>query len=372
LSQVRSFRSKDKIGYELNFICNNWNKETVGLWEMTSGHHFYTKMLDFNGLINGAALSKQLGYNKWTNKCLKQAFEIAHNLRGHYQEWEYYGFKHDLKSPQCTIKIVTELRHPDEKNIIPTEQWYEQYKRAAGLNASVLLGVLYANTFNDFQTNSQTFKLLHKNKYYKKLIENLNSYNFLPISNEVIQTAYYLRNANVGKDVDPPYSQGIDVYKINTLGKGPFIGRYPSDHYTGEYWSNNNLYGGPWFITTLGMARYYYTLAYEYKVIGSINIPNEDSSTPQVLNFFRQATSDNNLQPGIYKRGDKEFNRIIEGLINSGNKIVEAVNSIAENNDMHMSEQIDRNTAKETSFPNLSWSYSSYIDTYNQYIQTVK
>ncbi len=362
----------DLIGYELNFICNNWNKETVGLWEMTSGHHYYTKMLDFNALIKGAALAKQLGYSKWSNRCLKQAFEISNNLKGYYQDWEYYGFKHDLKTPQCTIKIVTELRDPEEKTIIPTEHWYEQYKRAAGLNTAVLLGVLYGNTFNDFQSDSPTFKVLNKNKYYKKLIENLAAYNFLPTSNEIIQTAYYLRNANTAKDVEPPYSQGIDVYKINSIGKGPFIGRYPSDHYTGEYWSNNNLYGGPWFITTLGLARYYYTLANEYKTTGIINIPAENSPTPEVLNFFRQITFNTNLQPGTYKQGGKDFNSIIEGLINSGNKIVEAINSVAENNNMHMSEQIDRNTGKETSFQNLSWSYSSYIDTYNQYIKTVK
>jgi glucoamylase len=359
----------DLIGYELKYISKNWNTKTVGLWEMTHGHHYYTQMLDLNALVKGAVLAKQLGYKNWTSKCLKQAYNIAVNLKSFYQEWKYYGEKHNLAEPQITIKIITELQNAEEKPIKVTDKWYEEYQRAGGLNTSVILGSLYGNIFDNLQKNSETYKLLYRYKYYKKLRANINEFNFLPYSNEMIQTAYYIRNANVAKNIEPPYSQGIDVYKINTKenlknGFGPYIGRYPSDHYNGMSWSDINAEGNPWFITNAGLARYYYNLAYEYRVLGEVNIPDAKSNTPEVINFFRQASGIKDLKPGIYKKGSDIFNKIISGLSDSGNALMKSINKAAEKYDMHMSEQIDRNTGKEASFQNLSWSYSSFLDTY--------
>ena len=367
----------DLIGYELKYITKNWNKITVGLWEMSHGHHYYTQMLDLIALIKSAALAKQLGYKQWPNKCLEQAYNIVVNLKSFYQKWQYYGEKHNLPKPQISMKIITELKDAKEKPIKNLDKWYEKYQRAAGLNISVVLGSLYGNIFDDLQEGSETYNLLKSNKFYKKIRKEINSFNVFPYSNEMIQTAYYLLNANVAKDVNPPYSQGIDVYAINSKknfenGFGPFIGRYPSDHYTGFSWSDINKKANPWFISTVGMARYYYNLAYEYKVLGTITIPVKKSSTPEVINFFKQATRNKDLKPGTYKKGSKEFNEIISGLINSGNAIVKSANLIAEKYDMHMSEQIDRDTGKEASFPNLSWSYSSYIDTESDYNKAVK
>ena len=329
-------------------------------------------MLDLNALVRGAVLAKQLGYKNWTSKSLKQAYKIAVNLKSFYQEWKYYGEKHNLSEPQISMKIITELQNSEGKPIKVTDKWYEDYQRAGGLNTSVILGSLYGNIFDDFQKGSEAYKLLSTYKYYKKLRANLNNFNFLPYSNEMIQTAYYIRNANVAKTVEPAYALGIDVYKINTKenlvdGFGPYIGRYPSDHYNGLNWSNINVKGNPWFITTAGLARYYYNLAYEYKVMGEIKIPDGKSSTPDVIDFFRQSSGIKNLKPGIYKKGSKKFNKIIIGLIDSGDVMMKSVNKIAEKYDMHMSEQIGRNTGKEVSFQNLSWSYSSYIDTKTAY-----
>ncbi len=366
----------DLIGYELKFITKKWNDITVGLWEMTHGHHYYTQMLDLIALVKGAALAKQLGYKKWPGKCLKQAYNIAVNLKSFYQEWEYYGEKHNLPKPQITMTIITELQDAKEKPIKNLDKWYEKYQRAAGLNISVVLGSLYGNIFDDMQEGSQTYNTLKRFKYYKKLREEINSFNVLPYSNEMIQTAYYLLNANVATDVNPPYSLGIDVYAINNKilfedGCGPYLGRYPSDHYTGFSWSDITKKANPWFISTVGMARYCYNLVSEYKVLGEIVIPDEKSSTPKVISFFRQITGNKDFKPGTYKKDSKEFNEIISGLINSGNAIVKSANVIAEKYDMHMSEQIDRNTGKETSFPNLSWSYSSYLDTESAYNNAV-
>jgi len=372
------FRSKTTkpgnsiIKYEADFISANWQKKTIDLWEESTGHHFFSELVQMKASLAAATLAKQLGHEKIANKYLITSYDICQSLKSFYQVWKYYGIRHNLSKPLGGFYCYTENKVPSQKSFkgeIP-KKWYEKWERGSGLNSSTMLGVIYANMFPDFQKGSITYKELFKNEYYKKLLKmyNDNNIGILPTSNEVIQTVFHYQNAFTAKSVTP-YAEGLDIYAINTVtlkdkNYGVLVGRYPGDNYNGIDWSKVNVDGNPWFLATSGLANYYYTLAHEYRVIGKVIIPDVETKTPDVVKFFRQITGNKNIKPGIYTKDSKKFNEIIDGLVKNGNNIMRTVVHYAKPYDMHMSEQINRNTGKECSYEDLSWSYSSFLDAY--------
>ncbi len=360
------------IKYEADFISANWQKKTIDLWEESSAHHFFSELVQMKASLVAASLAKQLGQKKVAKKYVKTSYDICESLKSFYHTWKYYGIRHNLSKPSGSFYCYTENKKPSQKPFegkVP-KKWYEKWQRGSGLNSSTMLGVIYANMFPDFQKSSITYRELSKNKYYKKLLKmyNKNSIGVLPTSNKVIQTIYHYQNAFTAKSLTP-YAGGLDVYEINSgiLKKenyGAVVGRYPGDNYNGIDWSKVEVDGNPWFLTTSGLANYYYTLASEYKIIGEISIPHFKSNTPDVVKFFRQISGNKNIKPGNYAKDSNVFNEIIDGLVRNGDNIMRTVEHLAKPYNMHMSEEINRNTGKECSYDNLSWSYSSYLDAY--------
>ena len=364
------------IKYEVDFISKNWQKKTIDLWEESSAHHFFSELVQMKACLSAAVLAKQLGLEKVTDKYIKISYKICISLRSFYNHWEYYGIRHNLSKPLGSFNCYTENRKPSQtpfKDKIP-KKWYNSWHRGSGLNSSTMLGVIYANMFADFQENSITHKELSENAYYKKLLDLYNDRNIgiLPISYKVIQTIFHYQNAFTAKSLTP-YAEGLDIYPFNNKilknkNLAAIVGRYPGDNYNGVDWSKVKVDGNPWYITTCGLANYYYTLAHEYKIIGKIIIPDTKSDTPDVVKFFRQMTKNGNIQPGSYTKDSKTFNEIISGLMSNANKIMRTVVHLAKPYDMHMSEQINRNTGKEASYKNLTWSYSSYLDAHAAFL----
>ncbi|MCP4177547.1 MAG: hypothetical protein GY756_07255 [bacterium] len=359
------------IKYEADFIAANWQKKTIDLWEESSGHHFFSEIVQMKASLSAAVLARQFKDVKSTRKYVKTAYDICQSLSSFYQTWNYYGIRHNLSKPLGGFYTYTENKKPSQKAFegkVP-KKWYEAWQRGSGLNSSTMLGVIYANMFADFQKNSTTYKELSNYKHYKKLLNMYddNTIGVLPTSNKVIQTVYHYQNAFTAKSLTP-YAEGLDVYTINTLniknGYTSLVGRYPGDNYNGIDWSKVKVDGNPWYLTTIGLANYYYTLANEYNITGEINIPAMNSKTPEVVKFFQQVTGNKNIKSGVYNKGSKVFNEIIIGLVNNGNNIMRTVVHLAKPYNMHMSEQINRNTGKEASYKNLSWSYSSFLDAY--------
>jgi glucoamylase len=360
------------IKYEADFISANWEKKTIDLWEESSAHHFFSELVQMKASLVAATLAKQLDQEIIAKKYLKTSYDICQDLKLFYHKWKYYGIRHNLSKPLANFYCYTENKSPSQKPFegkIP-DKWYDIWQRGSGLNSSTMLGVIYANMFPDFQKSSITYRELSKYKDYKKLLNMYknNNIGILPTSNKVIQTVFHFQNAFTAKSVTP-YAEGLDVYAINSEkmkkeNYGVLVGRYPGDNYNGVDWSKVEVDGNPWYLATSGLANYYYTLAREYIVVGKISIPGVNTETPDVVKFFRQITGNESIKSGVYVKESKVFNEIINGLVNSGNNIMKAVVHYAKPYNMRMSEQINRNTGKECSYRNLSWSYSSFLDAY--------
>lgn len=363
------------ITYEMDFINKNWNKKTFDIWEESNGYHFFTERVQLKAAICAAVLAKQLGDEKVVHEYLSMAVDLSNDLRTFYQEWFYYGIRHNLKKPLGGYLTYTENKLPSQTPFKgqPPENWYEKWERGSGINSSVMLGAIYADIIPELSSGSDTYKLLSGDTDYMELYNRYKDgrLELVLTSDKIIQTVYHYQNSFVEKGITP-YSEGLDVYKVNTISmakgqKGMLVGRYPGDNYNGIYWAKVDVDGNPWILTTCNLARYYYMLAENYKELGKISIPSVDSKTPDVIKFFRQATADMSLQANkTYSRGDAEFDVIINGLIATGNDIMNNLSQYI-SDDMRMSEQIDRNTGKSASYPNLTWSYSSFIDTYFEY-----
>jgi glucoamylase len=202
----------------------------------------------------------------------------------------------------------------------------ESDTRGSGLDITVIMGFVYGRMFK----TGDIFSVIHSRS---------------------LSTAFFIRNCFE------------NLYEINlklkqTTGYGPLIGRYVEDVYDGD----QNLYGNPWFLTTNAFAEYYYTVADALLRAGSLEL------TFMSILFFKQILPEITLdehQILNYKRNPELFDKIIAGLIESGDKMLEAVKSFsctyADGTSLHMSEQIDRRSGQQKSAVDLTWSYASSI-----------
>lgn len=113
------------IKYDLEFVSHHWRDASFDLWEEIKGHHFYTSIVQYQSMIEGAsylALLGDVGAKKWY---LEQAAGILSELNRHWNS--NGGFL------MSTINRVGGI----------------DYKHS-NLDASVILGVLHASPSNSF------------------------------------------------------------------------------------------------------------------------------------------------------------------------------------------------------------------------------
>lgn len=218
------------------------------------------------------------------------------------------------------------MRHWIEETGYYHEAISESDARGSGLDITVIMGLVYGRMFK----TGDAFSVLHTRS---------------------LSTAYFIRNCFE------------NLYQINlkmkqTTGLGPLIGRYVDDVYDGD----QNLYGNPWFITTNGFAEFYYTVADALLRAGSLEL------SFMSIEFFKQILPDIVLdehQILNYQRNRDLFDKIIAGLIQSADNMLEAAKSFcatyADGTSLHMSEQIDRRSGQQKSLGDLTWSYASTI-----------
>jgi glucoamylase len=138
-------------------------------------------------------------------------------------------------------------------------------------------------------------------------------------------------------------------YPINNTAKGDIgltLGRYPGDVYDG----GTNHGAHPWFISTLGMAEYYYRLAQELKgsqlKADSLNIEwmKKSLNLPNIKEGEEIAFSDSEIKK----------------IINIGDSYMKRA-KLHVTKYFEMSEQFNRYDGYQTSAKHLSWSYAAYL-----------
>lgn len=145
------------------------------------------------------------------------------------------------------------------------------------------------------------------------------------------------------------------LYRINRMhpNLGPAIGRYPEDIYNGVSTSRGN----PWFLTTLAMAQYCFTVRNEYAKSKTIEVTKLDAPFLQLalnasglkgvaLHYGRANTQlYNALQLGLTRLGDNFFNTVLQYAGENG----------------ALSEEFNRDTGVMQGARNLTWSFAAFI-----------
>ena len=157
---------------DLDYIVSEWQSKNYDLWEeVNDKDHFFNKMAQRKGLMEGSQLLARLGEGRRANQYLYVADQIQDSLNTHWNAGRGYF----------------------------TETVNQQYYKGGGLNISIVLGVLHGDTNNpddQFAVNNE----------------------------RVMSTVYYLRNA----------FSGLYRVNIDNHFNPPMLGRYPNDVYDGN------------------------------------------------------------------------------------------------------------------------------------------
>ena len=134
------------------------------------------------------------------------------------------------------------------------------------------------------------------------------------------------------------------VYPINltdaALGRGPLVGRYPSDEYDG---GSDSLGDHPWPLCTANFAELYFALASEIEKSGAV--PLDGLSAP----FFAQ----------VHVTADSPLADVTAALRSAGDAMLQAV--VSHSDHLELSEQFDGVSGYERSVRNLTWSYAAFL-----------
>lgn len=194
--------------------------------------------------------------------------------------------------------------------------------RPSSLDASVVLGSLHAIKSDDL--------------YYS------------PANSKILSTAQKIQEAF------------HNLYEVNKNAPqlGTAIGRYPEDHYDG----NENRYGNPWVLTTLGFAELHYRTAKIFKT--KRKIPIHKRSIP-FLNSLLNRDERNILHQlhrsnGEIRERNPMFKKVTDALIQSGDRYMKRIRHHV-GADGSLSEQIDRKSGEMKSASDLTWSYASFV-----------
>jgi glucoamylase len=150
------------------------------------------------------------------------------------------------------------------------------------------------------------------------------------------------------------------LYTVNKQHRqlAPGIGRYPEDMYNGY---NSDIGGNPWMLLTAAMAEVCYRTRNIWNKAGTFKITKRNAS-------FLTYVNGNKI---TFKAGetisakDKRFQSTLKGLLSVGDAYLQRVRLATEKDDMHLSEQWNRETGKQQGAEHLTWSYVSFITAYN-------
>jgi len=289
------------IKRDLEYVSHNWQNHDFDLWEEVKGHNFFTRLMQRRALLDGALLATDLGDIGAAAWYRQQAEKIGNALNWHWDSNRGIFLS--------TLNRVGGIG----------------YK--SGLDASVILGLIYSERTND------DFGMLDDR--------------FMSNANKIIEK----------------FSSNYSINRA-TRDLGPAIGRYAEDTYDGY---STGRTGNPWFLITSGFANYHYKLASAIKEKGAIKITYTNQ------NFFRTVPGlKGKLQVGqVFKKGNRHFSNILNTLIQKGDSFLKRVRLHA-GSDGSMSEQMNRESGVMQGAKNLTWSHSSYLHAIisrNQFLQ---
>lgn len=191
---------------------------------------------------------------------------------------------------------------------------------------------------------------------------------------------YIMNTANLLRLI---YKDLFPVNRRRTQNEGVLFGRFPNgkhcltkppcktaetlqDNYDGIA-TGNGVKGNPWFLCTLGMARYYFELAKRFSEITSLTI---HSRWMLPLLDHLQSYQSHSMPPSVgetsttFQVGETlqkaQLCQIAQALLTEADKILYAVYRHTPESGM-LTEEINRYTGFEQGAKNLTWSYDSFV-----------
>ena len=275
---------------DLEFVLHHWRGCCFDLWEEVRGHHFYTMMVQRHALLLGAAIADAAQDPLAAVAYRGVAREIEGALTSHWDAGR------GLIVPTRGRDGGLDYKHQD-------------------LDSSVLLAVLHTRGPGQI---------------------------FAASDGRVMHTALLIEGS---------FAQ---LYAINSKSApgplAPAIGRYPEDRYDGVGASEGN----PWFLTTLAMAEYYYTVAEELGAAHEVRI------TALNKPFLAAVGLDSLVEGETIAEADPRFPRLVAGLIAKGDRFMRRVFAHLPQ-DGTLPEQLSRGDGTPRGARDLTWSYASFL-----------
>lgn len=137
-----------------------------------------------------------------------------------------------------------------------------------------------------------------------------------------------------------------NAYTINSnipAGQAVAVGRYTEDQY---------FNGNPWYLATTASAEQLYAALYQWDTQGSISV--DDVS----LAFFKDILP--NISTGKYAKSDSTYDSIMSAVRKYADGYMAVVQKYTPSSGS-LSEQFDRNTGKQLSAYDLTWSYAAFL-----------
>lgn len=242
--------SNTVIKVDLEYVAHRWSQKTFDLWEEVNADHFYTRIVQYAALQQGANFARRMGDGGAAAYYDAQAREIYKSL---VSFWD---------SSAGIIRAATGIVGGDQG-------------ARSRLDSAIVLGILHAN---------------------------------------LASGEFSLTDSRVLSTIERMESVFGSLYAINDPqrfpGVGVAIGRYPEDIYSGHLYLKQ---GNPWVLATTGVAEFYYKFARQIVrsaqfAIDATNIRFVRAVSGGKLSGKRVVSG------LVLKRGTAEFDRFIADL----------------------------------------------------------
>lgn len=287
------------IKADLEYVSHFWNRTGFDVWEEVEGMHFFTAVVQYRALREGAELASAFG-------------------DGGAKEW--YTMQAEL-----LLVFLRGFWDGDGGHLVETLN-----SERSGLDCGILLGAVHG-----FMVSDSGYKTPYP-----------------PYSDEILVTLLaFVRDQRTRFPIN---LHGPGAHDRDTL-RGIGLGRYPEDVYDG--YGTSPAGGNPWFLCTATAAEILFRTVEHLTATGTLTVTNLS------LPFYTALLSPTSLQPlagSSYTTSSPLFQSVIQRLKDVADEFMEVVRRHAAA-DGGLSEQFDRDTGFETGARDLTWSYGAFL-----------
>lgn len=288
------------IKADLEYVSHYWQESGFDLWEEVNGLHFFTAIVQWRALTDGAELAGRMGDHGAARWYRAQAGDMRTFLLSFWNE--------------------------EKGHLIETLD-----SDRSGLDCGILVGSLLASHDDEMDTP------------------------FAPYSDELLVTLLHLVRDNRNRypiNAAPASSEG-DVLA------GTGIGRYPEDVYDGY----GTSIGNPWFLCTSSVAEILYRTATHLNKTSALTVTARGSPFWEALiqspaGRFKECA--NTTQGCQFTPAHDIFHTAIDALRAKGDSFLAVVRRHADA-EGSLSEQFDRYSGYQRGAVDLTWSYSAFL-----------